>query len=257
MAGEAPQLDPILKATNIPLVIFQPELGSQRLRLEQVIAPLWQAGSPSYVYLVARVKDWYFMGEGAHGPNEQAATEALPQQMIAFSRLLSQHPAPSQAKPLQGEALLRGEIQTLVKLAQPKPVKPFVLRTIDGQVYDSSVFDSRVVLLNFWATWCPPCVEELPSLNRLQQRYAAEELLVVSIDFRETPQEMADFLRDTPVEFPVLMDLDGEVSLDWGVFSFPSSFIIDRQGRVRYAANRAIDWDSEEVWQAVDSLLKK
>ena len=215
----------------------------------------WQGGSPSYIYLVPSVKDWYFMGEGVHGPKEQAATDAVPRQMIDFASLLAQHPPPSTAKPLQGQEPAKGEIRTLVRLEQPKTVKPFSLKTIDGREYVSSEFQDQVVLLNFWATWCPPCVEELPSLNRLQQRYDGQDLLVVSVDFRETPQEMADFLSDTPVDFPVLMDLDGQVSLAWGVFSFPSTFIIDRQGKIRYAANRAIDWDSPEVWQAIDELL--
>ena len=255
MAGEEPQLDPILDATNMPLVIVQPALGSQRLRLQQVIQPLWQGGSPTYVYLAPKVKDWYFMGEGVHGEREQSATDAVPGQMLSFARLLEQYPTPAKPLPLTEKRQVKGEIQTLVRLSKSKPVKPFTLETIDAQVYDTSNFDNKVVLLNFWATWCPPCVEELPSLNRLQERYAEEDLLVVSVDFRETPQEMSNFLAQTPVDFPVLMDLDGRVSLDWGVFSFPSSFIIDRKGQIRYAANRAIDWDSEEVWQAVDRLL--
>ncbi|MEJ2466274.1 MAG: hypothetical protein P8045_11310 [Candidatus Thiodiazotropha sp.] len=70
-AGEEPQIDPILNATNIPLVIYQPALGSLRLRLRQFIEPLWQAGAPVYVYLVPEVRDWFFMGEGKHGPGEQ------------------------------------------------------------------------------------------------------------------------------------------------------------------------------------------
>ncbi|MET0052672.1 MAG: TlpA disulfide reductase family protein, partial [Candidatus Thiodiazotropha sp.] len=122
--------------------------------------------------------------------------------------------------------------------------------------YDSASLSGKVVLLNFWATWCPPCVEELPSLNRLQQRYSGSDLRVVSIDFRETPEEMKAFLQRTPVEFPVLMDQDGKVSLAWRVFSFPSSFIIDRTGHIRYSANRAIDWNSPEVWDAIDPLLE-
>ncbi|MEJ2466273.1 MAG: TlpA disulfide reductase family protein [Candidatus Thiodiazotropha sp.] len=149
------------------------------------------------------------------------------------------------------------EIQTLVELAEPQPVTPFNLAQIDGRRYDTKEFQDKVVLLNFWATWCPPCVEELPSLNRLQQRYADRALRIVSIDFRETPEQMASFLQRTPVEFPVLMDGDGQVALNWQVFSFPSSFIIDRQGHIRYSANRAIDWDSPEVWQVIEKLLEE
>jgi thiol-disulfide isomerase/thioredoxin len=255
VAGEEPLIDPILHATNLPLVIFQPSLGSQRWRLEQVVEPLWQSGSPTYIYLVPQVRDWFFMGEGELNSEEQAATDALPRQLNRFATLLNHHPTPTTAKPLLPQRLAKGEIRTLVELQQPRPITPFSLQAFDGSLYSTDDFQNRVVLLNFWATWCPPCVEELPSLNRLQQRYQTKDLRIVSIDFRETPGEMADFLGRTPVIFPVLMDKDGKVALSWRVFSFPSSFIIDRAGNIRFAANRAIDWDSPEVWQAIDRLL--
>ncbi|MEJ2592695.1 MAG: TlpA disulfide reductase family protein [Candidatus Thiodiazotropha sp.] len=73
--------------------------------------------------------------------------------------------------------------------------------------------------------------------------------------FRETVEDLTGFLQHTPVDFPVLLDGDGRTALDWQVFSFPSSFILDRRGRIRYAANRAIDWDSREVWRVIDRLL--
>ncbi|MET0028950.1 MAG: TlpA disulfide reductase family protein [Candidatus Thiodiazotropha sp.] len=256
LAGQDPLVDPILQATNIPLVIYQPELGSQRWRLQQVMQPLWQGGAPAYVYLVPGVRDWFFMGEGDHGPGEKSATDAVPQQMAAFASLLATHTVPKEAMPLPDQDMTKGEIRTLVSLSQPQPISPFTLQTIEGSPYDSASLSGKVVLLNFWATWCPPCVEELPSLNRLQQRYSGSDLRVVSIDFRETPEEMKAFLQRTPVEFPVLMDQDGKVSLAWRVFSFPSSFIIDRTGHIRYSANRAIDWNSPEVWDAIDPLLE-
>ncbi len=255
LAGEEPQLDPILHATNIPLVIYQPALGSQRWRLGAVTDALWRGGSATYVYLVPGVRDWFFMGEEDHGPAARVATEALPEQIRRFADLIARHPKPRAARPVTGSTTDRGEIRTLVALDRPAEAPAFSLQAIDGSPYDSGHFRDKVVLLNFWATWCPPCVEELPSLNRLQERYADSDLHIVSVDFRETPQQMADFLERIPVAFPVLMDSSGKVALNWGVFSFPSTFIIDRQGRIRYSANRAIDWDSPEVWKVVDRLL--
>ncbi|MET0002908.1 MAG: TlpA disulfide reductase family protein [Candidatus Thiodiazotropha sp.] len=110
-------------------------------------------------------------------------------------------------------------------------------------------------MVNFWATWCPPCVEEIPSLNRLQAHYKNQDVSIVSVDFRESAEEIEAFLEERPVDFPVLMDRNGLTSLAWRVFSFPSSFIIDRHGRIRYTANRAINWDSKEVIEVLDGLL--
>ncbi|MEJ2454323.1 MAG: TlpA disulfide reductase family protein [Candidatus Thiodiazotropha sp.] len=257
LAGEEPQIDPILHATNIPLVIYQPALGSQRWRLGAVTDALWRGGSATYVYLVPGVRDWFFMGEEDHGPAARTATEALPGQIRRFADLLASHPKPLTAGPVNGSTTARGQIRTLVELDRPGEAPAFSLEAIDGSPYDSGNFRDKVVLLNFWATWCPPCVEELPSLNRLQARYTGSDLRIISVDFRETPQQMADFLERIPVAFPVLMDNTGKVALNWRVFSFPSTFIIDRQGRIRYSANRAIDWDSPEVWKVVDRLLKE
>jgi hypothetical protein len=98
-------------------------------------------------------------------------------------------------------------------------------------------------------------VEELPSLNRLGRRYADSPFAILSVDFQESVEHIREFTGRIPVDFPVLLDADGRTSLDWRVFSFPSSFLIDRGGRIRYSVNRAIDWDNPEVWEIIDGLL--
>ncbi|MET0010664.1 MAG: TlpA disulfide reductase family protein [Candidatus Thiodiazotropha sp. 6PLUC9] len=257
IAGEAPVADPILYATNIPLAIFQPALGSHRWRMDEILSALWQTGSASYLYLVPGVRDWFFMGEGDDPPTEeeQHATDLIPEQIKQFAKLFESHPKPSTALPMDAHHDTPRVIRSLEQLKQPKPGSSFTLSDIHDQRFDSHILDGKVVLLNFWATWCPPCVEEIPSLNRLNQLFKDNELRIVSIDFRETPEEMSTFLKQIPVDFPVLMDRDGLVSMDWQVFSFPSSFIIDRQGQIRYSANRAISWDSTEVVNTLNNLL--
>jgi thiol-disulfide isomerase/thioredoxin len=256
-AGEPPAIDPILSATNIPLVIYQPALGSHRWRMKQVLETLWQAGSPSYLYLVPKVRDWFFMGEGDAEPTLQEieATQKIPQQIKHLVTLLTYHPQPSTALSIATPQIEPSVIHTLVELAQPKPAPGFDLADIEGKKFDTTKLNGKVVLLNFWATWCPPCVEEIPSLNRLKQVFAPQDLQIVSIDFRETPQEMSNFLLRIPVDFPVLMDREGLTAFAWQVFSFPSSFIIDRTGQIRYSANRAINWDGDEVIETINRLL--
>ena len=255
VAGEAPALDPILYASNLPLAIFQPALGSQRWRLDQVMHALWQAGSPAYAYLVPEVRDWFFMGESDHGRGDEAATAALPAQILAFARQLDGYPRQTKALPLASPHSTQRVVSSLAELAQPRTAPPFELKDLQGRTYTIEAFAGQVVLLNFWATWCPPCVEEVPSLNRLQKRYEGRDVSIVSVDYRESEEALKGFMQRIPVEFPVLLDEDGMTSLDWQVFSFPSSFILDRQGRLRFSANRAIDWNSPEVWQILDRLL--
>jgi thiol-disulfide isomerase/thioredoxin len=257
VAGEAPTLDPILDASNIPLVIFQPALGNQRWRLGQVMSALWQTGSPAYAYLVPEVRDWFFMGESDHGSGDKAVTAALPDQILAFAKLLDSYAKQTTALPLRRAEQPRRIVSRLVELKPARMAPGFNLKDLQGHSLASTSLADQVVLVNFWATWCPPCVEEVPSLNRLQQHYVGKDVRIVSIDFREGADELAAFTQRIPVEFPVLLDKQGRTALDWQVFSFPSTFILDRQGRLRHSANRAIDWDSPEVWQVLDRLLQE
>ncbi|MES9991549.1 MAG: TlpA disulfide reductase family protein [Candidatus Thiodiazotropha sp.] len=255
VAGEAPVLDPILRATNLPLVILQPELGSQRWRLNPVVTTLWRAGSPTYVYLVPGVRDWFIMGDEDAGDLKRETVASLPKQIARFAKLLGSHPKPASNINASGKEIPTGELHTLIRLAEAVAAPPLRLADSQGKQLDLESLKNSVVLVNFWATWCPPCVEEIPSLNRLLAHYRDQKIEIVSVDYRESAEEIGEFLKQIAVDFPVLIDSDGLVSLEWQVFSFPSSFILDTQGRIRYTANRAINWDSPEVIEVIDSLL--
>lgn len=97
----------------------------------------------------------------------------------------------------------------------------FVINLIDALGARHQLGESlgRVTLVNFWATWCPPCVHEIPSMNRLAARYDVDVFAIVSINFREAPEHILQFMSKVDVDFPVLMDEDGAVSRDWGACS--------------------------------------
>lgn len=255
VAGEAPLLDPILQATNLPLVIFQPELGSQRWRLMPVVSTLWRAGSPAYIYMVPGVRDWFIMGDEESAEEKRKAVSRLPRQIASLARLLARHPKPLSNIKARGRQIASADLHTLTPVDGVTPAPSLRLADSSGRQLDLESLEDRVVLVNFWATWCPPCVEEIPSLNRLLAHYRGQRIEIISVDYRETAEEIGKFLQQIPVDFPVLMDRDGLTSLDWQVFSFPSSFIIDRLGRIRYTANRALNWDSPEVIGILDGLL--
>ncbi|OOC09482.1 TlpA disulfide reductase family protein [Thioalkalivibrio halophilus] len=126
--------------------------------------------------------------------------------------------------------------------------------TVRGETHRLEDRAGQVTLVNFWASWCPPCVHEIPSMNRLEGSYDEDEFAIVSINFRESPEHILEFMEEVEVDFPVLMDEDGAVSQEWGVFAFPSSFLLDREGRVRYSVNEAIEWDTDEVREVIDEL---
>jgi thiol-disulfide isomerase/thioredoxin len=255
LAGEDPVVDPIVGATNMPVVIYQPEEGSHRLRINEVMEKFWANEAPAYLHLVPDVRDWFFMHPPGENPNEKLATGKVPGQLHQVARLLGRHQKPASPLPLPGQSGGSAAITGLIPFRRPTATPAFELGGLDGSSFGSSALAGKVTLINFWATWCPPCVEEIPSLNQLAGRYRDKAFEIVSIDYRETVPSVLEFSKKIPVEFPVLMDLDGQVSYAWKVFSFPSSFLLDRKGNIRYSVNRAIDWNTPEVWKTIDTLL--
>lgn len=134
----------------------------------------------------------------------------------------------------------RGGPFTVRTTIPPPPVLPqFTLQSVEGEAVSSTAFDGQVRLVNLWATWCPPCVAELPDLNALHHELAGRGLAVIGISVDDTAREVLDFLEETPLDFPILMD-DRRVSemlgalTDTGMIEgVPTTFIVDRQGEVR------------------------
>lgn len=141
--------------------------------------------------------------------------------------------------------------------AMGKPAPDFSLQTVDGQTITLSSLRGKLVLVNFWATWCPPCRQEMPSMEQLYQKFAPAglELLAINIE-EEGPQVLPEFLKAHPHSFPVLMDTRAEVQNSYRVFQFPETYIVDRNGVIVDKVIGAIDWMSPQVVAEIDRLLK-
>jgi peroxiredoxin len=120
---------------------------------------------------------------------------------------------------------------SLVGLA---PAPEFTLATSDGKAISLSALRGQVILVNFWATWCPPCKAEMPELNTLQRDYGAKKgFVVVGIASEESPAAVAAFAGQRGITFPLLLDTRGQVIRDYNIRTLPSSVIVDREGRIR------------------------
>ncbi len=116
-------------------------------------------------------------------------------------------------------------------------------------------YPGKVVLLNFWASWCPPCVREMPSLERLRVKMAGRPLAIVALDSAEQREDVDAFLERMKLGFPILLDPDGVNTRRWKVFALPTSFLLDAQGRVRYVLTGPTEWDEGEALAVIESLL--
>lgn len=116
-------------------------------------------------------------------------------------------------------------------------------------------FAAKVVLLDFWASWCPPCLREMPSMERLRIKMAGRPLEIVALDSAETADEVSADLSKMPFGFPVLVDADGSNTQRWKVFALPTSFLLDGEDRVRYVLTGPTEWDEGEALRVIESLL--
>lgn len=148
----------------------------------------------------------------------------------------------------QGEASVAGTV-----------AKPFSF-SVDGKPMQLSDFRGKVVVLNFWATWCPPCVEETASLNQLQQWIAARGGTVLGISADTDAAAYEQFLKDHSVIFPTYRDPVeqrnlSQIGLDYGTSMYPETYIIGRDGRIARKIIGAQDWTSPAMTHYLDSLL--
>jgi thiol-disulfide isomerase/thioredoxin len=135
------------------------------------------------------------------------------------------------------------------------PTPELALSDPAGTPHRLEAYRGRVVLLNFWATWCEPCREEMPTLARLQAQLAGEPFAVLAVNHGESPAAVARFLRELPVGFAVLLDRDREASRAWRVRVLPTSVLLDRHGRARHRIVGEIDWTAPAALAAVRRLL--
>ena len=129
----------------------------------------------------------------------------------------------------------------------------FVLQDTDHKV-ELRDFSGKVVVLNFWATWCPPCVEELPTLVELQQRFKEKGVTVIGVSVDVDADTYHRFLKDHKIDFLTVRDPDQKTNNLYGTFKFPETYIIDRKGIVRRKFIGAVDWNQPEIVNFLSKL---
>lgn len=117
-----------------------------------------------------------------------------------------------------------------------KPAPTFSLRTLDGRHLSLAALRGRPVVLNFWASWCPPCKDEQPNLVQAWNQYGSRGVQFVGVEFKDTAPDARAFLRQYGGSWPTLQDPGQQIAIDYGVAGPPETFFIDRKGIVRYKA---------------------
>ena len=133
----------------------------------------------------------------------------------------------------------------------------FELPDLKGQVHTLDEYRGRVVLVNFWASWCPPCIQEMPVLETLKQKLAEQPFEILAVNVGEQKYRVWKFVKLVNFDLPVLLDERKNTFNAWGLSVLPTSFLIDRKGNIRYRVVGDVEWDSEEVIALVKSLINE
>lgn len=131
----------------------------------------------------------------------------------------------------------------------------FSIRTDSGREMTPADFGGKLLMVNFWATWCQPCVEEVPTLDALQRRFAGQGLVVLGISVDTDANAYRQFLKKYQVSFETARDGAKKINADYGTFKFPETYIIDRSGKIVKKVIGKENWTDERVVNYVQSLL--
>lgn len=133
---------------------------------------------------------------------------------------------------------------------------PLELADLGGRVHRLADYRGQVVLVNFWATWCVPCREEMPSFERLRASLAGKRFAVLAVNLAEPETRIQRFLDSVPVGFPVLLDRDARAAKAWQARLLPATYIVGPDGAVRYRQIGELDWSRPDVRDAILALLQ-
>ncbi len=255
--GLPPEYDPIITASNIPIIIYQGGSRGNRWQLPNILDRLYETGSQVFVKIMPGVTGLFYEGDTA--PATLRTLQHIPQEIPAMLSFLGNFAVPENVVAIEDSEqpqTTRLDIVLKPYLGDPQPLQ-LDLYSATGEHVVRRDYRGKVTVVNFWATWCPPCVEEIPSLNNLRKKMQGKNFELISVNYAEDKQVIDKFLQRVNVDFPVLLDTSGRVSVDWGVIAYPSTFVIGPDGTIVYGVNAAIHWDSAEVVAALDALLKE
>jgi thiol-disulfide isomerase/thioredoxin len=253
--GTEPAFLPIAYATSVPVVIFQGDMNSNRWQVDKLTEALRSGGSSVRIEIMKDVVGLFY-GEDRKPHIEQYFhnfTTGMKNQIDWFNK----NPYALEARKINTAGPSSGTgLDSRLKpyKGNPQP-SPITLTDINGKSYNIIDFKNRVTIVNFWATWCTPCIREIPSLNKLRQSMQGKPFELISINYAEKAETIKEFMEMVDVEFPVLLDEQGLEAAKWKVIAFPSTFVIGRDGLIHYGVNAGIEWDTPDVINAVNKML--
>jgi len=138
---------------------------------------------------------------------------------------------------------------------EPAQIPYFSLKTPSGAELATTDFTGKLVMLNFWATWCPPCREEMPSMQTLYNKYKDKGFAIFAISVKEDLNTVTSFLKKTPYSFPIALDPNGAISDQFVGRGIPTTYFMNQKGQIVAGVVGGTKWDTPDVYKAIETLL--
>ena len=147
----------------------------------------------------------------------------------------------------------------LTAISKPMPAPDFTLGDMDAKKFSIKDYRGKVILLNFWATWCPPCRREMPSMERLHKKFKGKDFIVLAVNQMEEVDHVFAYTGELEVDptFTILFDKDSNVSRAYGVLGLPTTYLIDKKGNIRFRAIGGREFDHPEVEKQILQLMQE
>lgn len=166
---------------------------------------------------------------------------------------------------MRRRAFMGAALAALAAGASAQPLRPWTggaapaleLEDVDGTVHRLSDHRGRAVLVNFWATWCAPCREEMPGMETLRRSMERQPFAILAVNVGEGARAARAFGEKLMLGFPLLLDRDGRTARAWGARVLPANFLLGADGAIRYSHFGEVDWTSREARGRIESLLPR
>lgn len=135
---------------------------------------------------------------------------------------------------------------------EPQEAIDFTLKDLKGKTHTLSDYKGKLVFLNFWATWCPPCRAEMPSMQKMYEESDKDKFVMLAVNLREPANKVEDFAQKNGYTFPILLDSSGRIGSKYRVHSIPTTFIVDQGGKLVAKISGSREWS----WKDLKKLLK-
>jgi thiol-disulfide isomerase/thioredoxin len=173
--------------------------------------------------------------------------------IVAVRRRLPGYLHPMRAKSLKALCLILFLVQSVTAAEPALLFSGITLNT--GQQINLSDYRGKVVLVDFWASWCPPCLLSLPAYDQMRKEIGSGEFEIIAINVDENTEDGLEFIKDHPVSYPVLADPEGDIGIPYGIRTLPRSFLLDRDGQIIASYKSFKAGDEIKLKQAIKELL--